>query len=129
MLPKALQDARQVKSDRGRVRYGHYEKEDGTRVPRFHDSEVGALAYAIQKLLFRRGLVDLEGNEVPVTHLVRRSSHREVVSGETEAEDSARQVVGQVMHGSKCNECGAMATIKKDGCQFCTACGHIGVCG
>jgi len=31
--------------------------------------------------------------------------------------------------GRKCEECGAMAVIRKDGCDFCTACGAIGACG
>ncbi|MCO4087499.1 MAG: ribonucleoside reductase [Limnohabitans sp.] len=35
MLAKALQDGRAVRSDKGRVRYGWYEKDDGTKVPRF----------------------------------------------------------------------------------------------
>ena len=35
----------------------------------------------------------------------------------------------QVMHGSLCNECGNMTVIRKDGCDFCTACGAVGACG
>jgi ribonucleoside-diphosphate reductase alpha chain len=35
----------------------------------------------------------------------------------------------QVMHGALCNECGNMTVIRKDGCDFCTACGHVGTCG
>lgn len=31
--------------------------------------------------------------------------------------------------GKLCKECGAYAVIKKDGCDFCTSCGHIGACG
>ena len=31
--------------------------------------------------------------------------------------------------GSLCIECGNAAVIQKDGCEFCTACGHIGSCG
>ena len=33
------------------------------------------------------------------------------------------------MSGRKCPECGAYATIRKDGCDYCTHCGHIGACG
>ena len=32
-------------------------------------------------------------------------------------------------HGKLCKECGNSAVIKKDGCEFCTACGAIGACG
>jgi ribonucleoside-diphosphate reductase alpha chain len=33
------------------------------------------------------------------------------------------------MKGVKCGECGNYAVIKKDGCDFCSACGWVGVCG
>jgi len=33
------------------------------------------------------------------------------------------------LHGKPCKECGNSAVIKKDGCEFCTACGAIGACG
>ncbi|AKJ31064.1 adenosylcobalamin-dependent ribonucleoside-diphosphate reductase [Caldimonas brevitalea] len=33
------------------------------------------------------------------------------------------------MAGSRCPECGNHTMIQKDGCQFCTACGHLGSCG
>lgn len=33
------------------------------------------------------------------------------------------------MAGKACPECGNRAVIKKDGCEFCTACGHVGACG
>jgi ribonucleoside-diphosphate reductase alpha chain len=31
--------------------------------------------------------------------------------------------------GVKCPECGNRTVIRKDGCDFCTACGHTGACG
>ncbi len=33
------------------------------------------------------------------------------------------------VHGKICVECGNAGVIKKDGCEFCTACGAIGACG
>jgi len=33
------------------------------------------------------------------------------------------------MKGAKCPERGNYAAIKKDGCDFCSACGWVGVCG
>ena len=33
------------------------------------------------------------------------------------------------IHGKLCKECGNTTVIKKDGCEFCTACGAIGACG
>jgi ribonucleoside-diphosphate reductase alpha chain len=35
----------------------------------------------------------------------------------------------RIMQGALCNECGNMTVIRKDGCDFCTACGAIGSCG
>ncbi|MDO8960219.1 MAG: adenosylcobalamin-dependent ribonucleoside-diphosphate reductase [Rhodocyclaceae bacterium] len=35
----------------------------------------------------------------------------------------------KVTQGSLCTECGNMTVIKKDGCDFCTACGAVGSCG
>jgi len=35
----------------------------------------------------------------------------------------------RMLPGSRCTECGNTAVIRKDGCEFCTACGAIGACG
>jgi ribonucleoside-diphosphate reductase alpha chain len=35
----------------------------------------------------------------------------------------------EVMQGSLCGECGNYSVIRKDGCDFCTACGAVGTCG
>jgi ribonucleoside-diphosphate reductase alpha chain len=35
----------------------------------------------------------------------------------------------KVMQGSLCAECGNMTVIRKDGCDFCSACGAVGSCG
>jgi ribonucleoside-diphosphate reductase alpha chain len=35
----------------------------------------------------------------------------------------------KAMKGGVCGECGNYAVIKKDGCDFCTACGWVGACG
>ncbi|MFN2643993.1 MAG: ribonucleoside-diphosphate reductase, adenosylcobalamin-dependent, partial [Burkholderiales bacterium] len=34
-----------------------------------------------------------------------------------------------VLAGSPCPECGNSTLIRKDGCDYCTACGYVGVCG
>lgn len=31
--------------------------------------------------------------------------------------------------GKRCQECGNLSVIRKDGCDFCTACGAVGACG
>jgi len=35
----------------------------------------------------------------------------------------------KVMKGSRCPECGNSTLIRKDGCDYCTACGYTGTCG
>ena len=35
----------------------------------------------------------------------------------------------KVMQGALCSECGNHSVIRKDGCDFCTACGAVGTCG
>ncbi len=34
-----------------------------------------------------------------------------------------------VMQGTKCPECGSLTLIRKDGCDWCTSCGYVGLCG
>jgi ribonucleoside-diphosphate reductase alpha chain len=129
LLPKALKDAREVKSDRGVVRFGFHEKPDGSKVPRYHESEVGVIAYAIQQLLIKRGFLDAEGNPVPARVLASakvRSQPAVAPAATAPAAFTERQAV---MPGRTCTECGAHAVIKKDGCEFCTHCGHTGACG
>ncbi|MDB5815833.1 MAG: ribonucleoside-diphosphate reductase, adenosylcobalamin-dependent [Rhodocyclales bacterium] len=50
---------------------------------------------------------------------------REMGILETPRDDSAPKL----MQGMRCNECGNDSVIRKDGCDFCTACGAVGSCG
>lgn len=109
-LDKALDDLRKVAWDRGSIRYGFKVKDDGTRVPLWHDSEVALLAYAIQATIANRGAAQADA-PAPVPAV------------------SAAIAASPAVSGSKCPECGARAVIKKDGCSFCTECGHLGSCG
>ncbi|MEG2974690.1 MAG: adenosylcobalamin-dependent ribonucleoside-diphosphate reductase [Comamonas sp.] len=110
-LDKALADLRKVAWDRGPVRYGSKLREDGSRIPLWHDSEVALLAYAIQSIIANRGLPQ----PAPSTAATPASAP------ETE--------ITAPVFGKKCPDCGAHAMIKKDGCNFCTACGYVGSCG
>lgn len=38
-------------------------------------------------------------------------------------------LVAPQVSGKKCPECGNHAVIRRDGCDFCTSCGHVGTCG
>ncbi len=42
---------------------------------------------------------------------------------------AAAESGGTAVAGKVCPECGHPALIKRDGCEFCTACGHTGACG
>ena len=114
-LERALGDMRKVAWDRGPVRLGTYQKADGTHVPMWHDSEVAAIAYAVQQILERRRQQSLPG--VANTTWTPVAAAPVVITGM------------QTMAGKKCVECGAHAVIRKDGCEYCTSCGAVGSCG
>jgi hypothetical protein len=126
LLAKALQDGRNVKSDKGRVRYGWYIKADGSKVPRFHDSEVACIAYAVQEILVRKGLLNAFGNAVTLKKVLAQTPK----AVETLViEETIVLAIKSSTVGKKCSECGDHAVIKVDGCERCTACGTIGSCG
>jgi len=108
-LERALADMRKVAWDRGPVRLGTHLRADGTEVPLWHDSEVSAIAYAIQNIIARR-------NGEPAASLQAPEMAPDATAPATTA-------------GRRCHECGAHAMIRKDGCDFCTNCGHAGSCG
>ncbi|SDC08132.1 ribonucleoside-diphosphate reductase class II [Cupriavidus sp. YR651] len=133
-VAKALADMRNVVWDKGTVRYGSLVRQDGTEVPRFHDSEVAAISYAIQRILIKRGFLDEEGSQVPLTALAARLARRD--GGETAigladlpARASPPTVNLGVGTGKPCPECGAHALHKVDGCAKCANCGYVGECG
>jgi ribonucleoside-diphosphate reductase alpha chain len=152
-VARALQDMRKVSWDRGQVRLGETQRLDGKRIPLWHDSEVAAIAYAIQQILHRRGYLDAEGNQVPSRLLASRrgtlltaadtangtpaglaaatlaSSGEQVLDGPNALPANASFAAPHAMLGRKCGSCGAKAVIRRDGCDFCTACGEIGSCG
>lgn len=130
-VAKALENMREVIWDKGPVRCGHVTKQDGTKAPRYHDSEVAALGYALQVILMRRGFLDSAGNQVPTRVLAERFSAKQdedsladVLMQEAPVEEGSTQGAGK-----KCPECGAHALHHIDGCTRCTSCGYIGACG
>lgn len=123
-LERALSDMRKVAWDRGPVRLGTHQKEDGTQVPMWHDSEVAAVAYAIQNIQAQRNSAQMQA--------ARRRT--DTVAPESDSllprqESALASAPLPVMAGKKCAECGAHAVIRKDGCDYCTQCGHVGSCG
>ncbi|QCB47857.1 adenosylcobalamin-dependent ribonucleoside-diphosphate reductase [Hydrogenophaga sp. PAMC20947] len=113
-LERALGDMRKVAWDRGPVRLGTYEKADGTHIPMWHDSEVAAIAFALQNIISRR----TDKAKAPQAEVSHGAAAPELPG-----------IPSTVMAGKKCPECGAHAMIRKDGCDYCTQCGHLGSCG
>jgi len=132
-IAKALANMREVVWDKGPVRCGRLMKEDGTLVPCYHDSEVAAVGYALQRMLYRRGFLDVEGNHMPVKALARdraRVKGGEPTLAEVAAALAERPGAVQAsVSAKKCPECGAKAYRKLDGCHQCENCGHVGDCG
>lgn len=100
-VDKALSSMMEVVWDKGQVRCGTFTAQDGTVKPKFHDSEVAAIGYAIQSIIGNDKL-----DETP------------------QKEETTRSNVGK-----KCNDCGANAVQKIDGCERCLECGALGSCG
>jgi ribonucleoside-diphosphate reductase alpha chain len=74
-----------------------------------------------------------------VSYLARLILHRYAMLGLLDEEGRPKRQMGileapsretpAVMAGAKCPECSNPTLIRKDGCDYCTACGYVGVCG
>lgn len=76
-----------------------------------------------------------------VAYMARLIIHRYAMLGVLDAKGYPVQAMGILqapaqtsdqpapMPGARCPECGNATMILKDGCDFCTACGHLGGCG
>jgi ribonucleoside-diphosphate reductase alpha chain len=74
-----------------------------------------------------------------VSYVARLIIHRYAMLGILDEEGYPVQAMGVLespapgaapkMKGMKCAECGNYAVIRRDGCDFCSACGWVGVCG
>ena len=74
-----------------------------------------------------------------VAYLARLIVHRYAMLGILDEDGLPRTQMGilespsekqsPVIAGSPCPECGNSTLIRKDGCDYCTACGYVGVCG
>ncbi len=139
-IPKALANMREVVWDKGPVRCGTLRKADGTLAPRFHDSEVAAIGYALQQILARRGFLDDDGQPIPAPALAERLEQRRLAPhGGAALSASASETAPAFapaaadltprVGGKKCPDCGALALHKVDGCLRCANCGYLGSCG
>ena len=129
-IARALADMREVVWEKGPVRCGHITRDDGVQVPVYHDSEVAAIAFMLQRILTRRGFLDEQGNQVPVDALARSFERRmrDAAPGPRLQEETPAEPL-PVLSGAKCPECGALALRKVDGCSRCASCHYVGECG
>ncbi|WP_288060824.1 adenosylcobalamin-dependent ribonucleoside-diphosphate reductase [Thiomonas sp.] len=125
-IAKSLQNMREVVWDKGPVRCGEVIKSDGSRAPRFHQSEVAAIAYALQELLRRRGYLDASGREQSLLSLAQRAHVPEALRIDLESADASPELLPG---GRICPECGGPFLRRVDGCDRCENCGYIGSCG
>ena len=129
-IAKALADLREVVWDKGPVRCGMISKEDGSQAPQFHDSEVAAIGYSLQRILMKRGFLDITGNQVPTLVLAEQFKNKHLAYGVGDlALETNTTPISYVATGKKCPECGAYALQKIDGCSRCVSCGYVGACG
>jgi len=74
-----------------------------------------------------------------VSYLARLILHRYAMLGLLDEEGAPRQQMGilefrnekqrLLMAGAACPECANDTLIRRDGCDYCTSCGYVGVCG
>ena len=126
-IAKALADMREVVWDKGTVRCGFILKEDGSQAPLFHESEVAAVGYALQKILIKRGFLDASGNQVPVPVLAKKRTFFDcdLIDVNESNNVPARTYMPT---GKKCPDCGAYSLQLIDGCTRCVSCNYIGSC-
>ena len=129
-IAKALADMREVVWDKGTVRCGMITKDDGSQAPLFHESEVAAIGYSLQRILMKRGFLDAAGNQVPITVLAEKYKNKQLAYGMDDlAYEGETAPMLPTASGKKCPDCGAYALQKIDGCSRCVSCGYVGACG
>jgi ribonucleoside-diphosphate reductase alpha chain len=88
----------------------------GSRKQQTYPSTIAYLARLIVHRYSMLGILDEDG-------LPRKQM------GILESSPGASEKHPPVLAGAPCPECGNSTLIRKDGCDYCTACGYVGVCG
>lgn len=88
----------------------------GSRKQRTYPSTVAYLAHLIIHRYAMLGILDENGFPLQQMGILQ--------APEGGSSNSVRPTQGKL-----CNECGNYTMIRKDGCDFCTACGAVGTCG
>jgi ribonucleoside-diphosphate reductase alpha chain len=91
--------------------------EPGRRRQRNYPSTVAYLAALLLHRYGMLGILDGRGYSIRPMGVVEGTGARAADGGVAATAER------------RCEECGAYALIRKDGCDFCTACGALGTCG
>ena len=93
------------------------------RIPGADKSQLwpSTIAYLAQLMIHRYAMLGILTEEgYPLEHVGILSVPEKEQKAGTEL---------KLLAGRKCPECGNRTMIRKDGCDFCTSCGHTGACG
>jgi len=125
-LVKALADLRKVSWDRGPVWYG--KSRSGKAM--IHDSEVAAIAWAIEQTLYKRGYLDEHGEERPlaelITHYAQTRGYRDTLQLDNPSDvavPASDAPLTPFTLAERCPQCRGEMTLK-DGCPTCLDCGY-----
>ena len=91
----------------------------GERRQQVWPSTVAYVARLVMHRYAMLGVLDEQGFPLREMGILQAPAPRKAAAGEAIAP----------MAGAPCPECGNATLIHKDGCDFCTACGYVGVCG
>ena len=105
------------------LNYGEMNGSFRARIPGSDRTQAwpSTIAYVARLMIHRYSMLGILTEEgYPVTHV-----------GILEVPEAEQKNGGGLrpLFGLKCPECGNRTVIRKDGCDFCTACGHTGACG
>jgi len=105
------------------LNYGEMNGSFRARIPGSDRTQAwpSTIAYVARLMIHRYSMLGILTEEgYPVTHV-----------GILEVPEAEQKNGGGLrpLSGLKCPECGNRTVIRKDGCDFCTACGHTGACG
>jgi ribonucleoside-diphosphate reductase alpha chain len=105
------------------LNYGETNGSFLARIPGSEKSQVwpSTIAYLAQLMIHRYAMLGILTEEgYPVAH-----------AGIVSVPDAERHSSAELkpLAGRKCPECSNQTVIRKDGCDFCTSCGHTGACG
>jgi ribonucleoside-diphosphate reductase alpha chain len=88
-------------------------------------NQPSTIAYVARLLIHRYHMLGLlDENGYPVNELGMLKNDE--IKAQDKPDDN---VVSMRIAGKICKECKTMSVIRRDGCDFCTACGYIGACG